>query len=391
MQDTQGHTEVSLEKIKTEISGEVLAELEKAGATVVKTNYDGFEELANILNRFDKYMNRYNSEVDRITKRYSDKIRLEKIHELDVDLQGEKSWIGIELNSIVEKEAKSTKEAIAENRRKPEYKEARRDAIDILSKLGPNLDAETTMELLKPIIEAKDRLMLKALKQTSSKESRHLYVSAINSIEEYLSTHHLELCVRDARSYINNNTLFHGTLLFDANMDILSNALACDPAKMVSKGIKSVRSRVGNLKELYFPTLTTKEFLPIFAQKIKEQFSDVQEEEIPKELIEKAELLAQERYRSWEWTYGSNWKYDVENSKRFPAGRVNVFFSVENNKISSVVFKGDFFGSCDIEILQEKLIGTPLKSEAIIEKLIEVNLNLYIENITPEELAQLFG
>ena len=194
-----------------------------------------------------------------------------------------------------------------------------------------------------------------------------------------------------ARSYINNNTLFHGTLLFDANMDILSNALACDPAKMVSKGIKSVRSRVGNLKELYFPTLTTKEFLPIFAQKIKEQFSDVQEEEIPNELIEKAELLAQERYRSWEWTYGSNWKYDVENSKRFPAGRVNVFFSVENNKISSVIFKGDFFGSCDIEILQEKLIGTPLKSEAIIEKLIEVNLNLYIENITPEELAQLFG
>ena len=203
MQNTQGHTEVSMEKIKTAISREVLAELQKAGATVVKSNYNGFEELAKILNRFDKYMNRYNSEVDRITKRYSDKIRLEKIHELDVDLQGEKSWIGIELNSIVEKDAKAKKEAIAENLRKPEYKEARRDAIDILSKLGPNLDAETTMELLKPIIEAKDRLMLKALKQTSSKEARHLYVSAINSIEEYLSTHHLELCVRDARSYIN--------------------------------------------------------------------------------------------------------------------------------------------------------------------------------------------
>ena len=194
----------SMENIKLTIKDEVLAELEKAGATVVKSNYNGFEELAKILNRFDKYMSKYNSEVDRITKRYSDKIRLEKIHELDVDLQGEKSWIGIELNSIVEKDIKAKKEAIAENLRSPKYKEARRDAIDILSKLGPNLDAETTIELLKPIIEAKDRLMLKALKQTSSKESRHLYVSAINSIEEYLSTHHLELCVRDARSYINN-------------------------------------------------------------------------------------------------------------------------------------------------------------------------------------------
>ena len=194
----------SIENIKLTIKDEVLAELEKAGATVVKSNYDGFEELANILNRFDKYVDKYNSEVDRVTKRYANEVRLEKIHALDVDLQGEKSWIGIELNSIVEKDAKAKKEAIAENLRKPEYKEARRDAIDILSKLGPNLDAETTMELLKPIIEAKDRLMLKALKQTSSKEARNLYVSSINSIEEYLSTHHLELCVRDARSYINN-------------------------------------------------------------------------------------------------------------------------------------------------------------------------------------------
>ena len=193
----------TIENIKSEIANEVLTELQKAGATVVKSNYNGFEELAKILNRFDKYMNRYNSEVDRITKRYSDKIRLEKIHELDVDLQGEKSWIGIELNSIVEKEAKSKKEAIAENLKSPSYKEARREAIDILSRFGPNLDSETTMELLKPIVEAKDRLMLKALKQTSSKEARQLYVSAINSIEEYLSTHHLELCVRDARSYIN--------------------------------------------------------------------------------------------------------------------------------------------------------------------------------------------
>ena len=194
----------TIENIKSEIANEVLAELKKAGSTVIKSNYNGFEELAKILNRYDKYVDKYNSEVDRVTKRYANEVRLEKIHNLDVDLQGEKSWIGIELNSIVEKDAKAKKEAIAENLRKPEYKEARRDAIDILSKLGPNLDAETTMELLKPIIEAKDRLMLKALKQTSSKEARHLYVSAINSIEEYLSTHHLELCVRDARSYINN-------------------------------------------------------------------------------------------------------------------------------------------------------------------------------------------
>ena len=192
----------SMENIKLTIKDEVLAELEKSGTTVIKTNYDGFEELAKILNRFDKYMNKYNAEVDRVTKRYSNEIRLEKIHELDVDLQGEKSWIGIELNSIVEKEAKSKKEAIAENLKSPSYKEARREAIDILSKFGSKLDVETTMELLKPLIEAKDRLILKALKQTCNNDTRYLYVSAINKIEEYLNTQHLEICIREARNYL---------------------------------------------------------------------------------------------------------------------------------------------------------------------------------------------
>ena len=194
----------SIENIKLTIKDEVLAELEKAGATVVKSNYNGFEELAKILNRFDKYMSKYNAEVDRITKRYSDKIRLEKIHELDVDLQGEKSWIGIELNSIVEKEQISKREAIAQNLKSPAYKEARKEAIDILSKFGSKLDAETTIELLKPLIEAKDRLMLKALKQTCNNDTRYLYVSAINKIEEYLNTSHLEMCIKDARAYVSN-------------------------------------------------------------------------------------------------------------------------------------------------------------------------------------------
>ena len=58
------------------------------------------------------------------------------------------------------------------------------------------------MELLKPVIEAKDRTILKALKCTSNKDTRSLYASAINKIDEYLSTKHLELCIKDARKYI---------------------------------------------------------------------------------------------------------------------------------------------------------------------------------------------
>ena len=191
---------VNIEQLKTEI----IDELNRAGASVVEAEYDGFKELASILNKFDKHVEKYNSEVDRVTQRYADKVKLEKIHALDVDLAGEKSWVVAQLSNIVEKDNLAKKEAIAKNLKSQAYKESRNEAIEILSRFGEKLDTETTMELIKPLVEAKDRTILKALKQTSNKDTRFLYTSAINNIEEYLSTKHLELCIRDARRYIAN-------------------------------------------------------------------------------------------------------------------------------------------------------------------------------------------
>ena len=191
---------VDINQLKTEI----IDELNRASASVVNSEYDGFKELSNILNKFDKHVAKYNDEVKRVTERYADKVRIEKIHELDVDLAGEKSWANAQLNNIVEKDAAAKREAISKNLKSKEYKEARNEAIEILSKFGEKLDAEVTMELLKPIVEAKDRTILKALKCTSNKDTRFLYTSAINKIDEYLSTKHLELCIKDARAYISN-------------------------------------------------------------------------------------------------------------------------------------------------------------------------------------------
>ena len=204
MKDMQVVNDISSEELKARVTAEVMAELEKAGATIVKSNYDGFAELSKALNKFDNHVKKYNDEVARIRQRYSSEVALQKIHELDMDLSGEKSWTNIELNSIVEKEQKYKKEAIANNLKSLEYKDARREALDILIPFGDKLDAETTLEFIKPCIEAKDLGILKALKETSNDKTRYLYSSAIDKIEQYLSTAHLEMCIRDARNYVNN-------------------------------------------------------------------------------------------------------------------------------------------------------------------------------------------
>ena len=52
--------------------------------------------------------------------------------------------------------------------------------------------------------------------------------------------------------------LHHGTLLFDTDLSVLERVLTPDPAKLSSKGIKSVRSRVCNVSE--YVNMTHEEF-----------------------------------------------------------------------------------------------------------------------------------
>ena len=49
--------------------------------------------------------------------------------------------------------------------------------------------------------------------------------------------------------------LHHGTLLFDSDSSAIADALSADKAKFASKSAKSVKSRVGNIREMLPPSL----------------------------------------------------------------------------------------------------------------------------------------
>ena len=54
--------------------------------------------------------------------------------------------------------------------------------------------------------------------------------------------------------------LLHGTLLFDSNPEMISGALNPDPTKFQSKSVKSVRSRVGNIRSFLHQDMDIRSF-----------------------------------------------------------------------------------------------------------------------------------
>lgn len=197
-----------------------------------------------------------------------------------------------------------------------------------------------------------------------------------------------------ARSVPLNHTLFHGTLLFDANLEILSQALNPDPDKFVSKGIKSVRARVGNVKDMLPPgssIVSMDDFVAHLESAISEFFNDGKFQPVPTKILEKAQALADSKYRTWKWNYGTRFDYQCRNKTTFAGGRICAEFNIENNRIAKLNFSGDFFGARPIDTLTERLNGTIPKYDDVVKVLNGEPIQEYICGISIEELAKLLS
>ena len=149
-----------------------------------------------------------------------------------------------------------------------------------------------------------------------------------------------------------------------------------------------MRSRVANLRE-YLPEMDVEQFLEKL-QKSLQMISGAELAEIPAGLQAKASALAEQKYRTWEWNYGTVGRYSYEWKNRFACGGVELRFNVVENRITDMLILGDFFGSADVAELAAKFNGLPPEINAIKKTAETCGLAKYITGITPEEFITLF-
>ena len=113
--------------------------------------------------------------------------------------------------------------------------------------------------------------------------------------------------------------LLHGTLLFDSDPDMISGALNPDPTKFQSKSVKSVRSRVGNIRKFLKQDMDIRSFWQYLkiqitgSHAILPSLSDADLSEIQK--------LKEAKYDTWDWNYGKSPKFEIQNKKRWQQDR----------------------------------------------------------------------
>lgn len=193
-----------------------------------------------------------------------------------------------------------------------------------------------------------------------------------------------------AQRIYKNRILHHGTLLFDSDPSMVAGALNADPAKFISKSAKSVRSRIGNIRSFLPRDMTLNEF---WARLLRELSGEgLSRPELSAGELEEIKKLADEKYRSWDWTYGKSPEYNYQNRHRFAGGTLDLRLRVAGGVIEEAGFMGDYMAASPNAPAAEALRGVRYRREDAEKALTGLPLAAMFGGITLENILDaMFG
>ena len=153
-----------------------------------------------------------------------------------------------------------------------------------------------------------------------------------------------DLCIRkkkisgSAQKVSGNRVLHHGTLLYDAELSLLSEICTAHKSKDISsKASVSAISEVTKIKKEWEKTMekppSTEEFMELLFRQLLGRDGEhlVLEEEEHKEIEE----LAEEKYRSWEWTLGKSPAFHFHRETQYKDYPLIIDYHVQKGMIEN--------------------------------------------------------
>lgn len=184
--------------------------------------------------------------------------------------------------------------------------------------------------------------------------------------------------------------MHHGTILYDSDLSVLSQALKPGDDKIESRGIKSVVSRVTNIRPYMKNDLSVTDFWAAL-EKYQRAANDMEDLQLSPEQNAAVEALKEKTYAQWSWNYGNSPPYTLQKKRRIEGcGKIEILLDIEHEgKIKNLKFYGDFFGNNDPAELAGKLSGHRLEYNELKAALTDVDVSQYFHALTEENFLAL--
>lgn len=215
-----------------------------------------------------------------------------------------------------------------------------------------------------------------------------LGVNAVLSGRNDLLIDGMKFC-GNAQAKRGNRLMHHGCILFAADVNSVSAALTPGKLKLESKSVKSVRSRITNVSSHLPQSMRSQEFLNGLYSYFLHSSGEIQEYQLTKEDRKAIQELADQKYQTWEWTYGQAPAFNARQIKRYEFGTVEVCFNVKEGLLTELVFYGDFFGIRPTDELADHLQNAPYTRNGLKQRLSSLSIGDYIGGMTEDQLLSL--
>ncbi len=183
--------------------------------------------------------------------------------------------------------------------------------------------------------------------------------------------------------HIPGHSIVHGTMLYDTNMEHMLNAITPSSAKLESKGVESVRSRITMLSQHLDMSIDD------FKAHVKATLCDG---EIVLNDADVAQIDAiMQSYLTPEFIYGNNPRCNLVKTGRIEGvGEMQVSLELNHNVIRHIDVAGDFFllGNLDDGIIAP-LTGVNFERAQVQQALEGVDLGKIIANLNNQQLINL--
>lgn len=130
--------------------------------------------------------------------------------------------------------------------------------------------------------------------------------------------------------------LSHGTLLFDADLDLLQQVLQSRLQIIQSRAVASIPSNVTNISDHLTCPVDMEAFQAELISGISNSFDELKEYQLTKADWDAVYRLTEEKYRSWEWTIGRSPEFTVTQQYQFDSGDVEVHIRVKHAIIEDI-------------------------------------------------------
>ena len=186
--------------------------------------------------------------------------------------------------------------------------------------------------------------------------------------------------------HIPGRSIVHGTMLYDYDPVLMSNALRPPTTKLASHGVTSTRSRVTTIKE-HLPALALADFMAHMLRYVPQGRNPLVLTEIDIKGIEEIE----QEYHSQSWLYGKNPKGSIHASDRIDGvGELTVDICLSKGIVSSIELSGDYLENSDAQrAISDVMTGVCYDRKHIESSLDSIDISALIPGLNNEKFINL--